>query len=195
MHIWKLDLFFKTSISLKPEFFIVSFSIGHVYGCASLLHWVHVLERVRMRASFWDSSWCIFWVRVWVAHSIFVRKTSNISLVSLDPCSTHHSIYFGCDYFPCFDIGWPSLTFLSFCLLLSLFYLSISLYLIWFHYFLVLLDVWHGFNIHTLFLLIRCDHSFIITFHMGTPRSGTHDVFYVLHLMHEGYGDHYHWDL
>ena len=35
--------------------FILLFSIGHVYGRASLLHWVHMLERVRMRASFWDS--------------------------------------------------------------------------------------------------------------------------------------------
>ena len=36
-------------------FFIISFSIGHVYGHTSLFHWVHVLERVHMRASFWDS--------------------------------------------------------------------------------------------------------------------------------------------
>ena len=39
------------------------------------------------------------------------------------------------------------------------------------------------------FLLIRCDHSFIITFRVGTPRSGTHDIFCALHIMHEGYGD------
>ncbi|KAL6331389.1 hypothetical protein AAG906_011326 [Vitis piasezkii] len=31
--------------------------------------------------------------------------------------------------------------------------------------------------IHTLFLLIRCDHSFIITLRVGTPRFGTHDIF------------------
>ena len=37
-------------------------------------------------------------------------------------------------------------------------------------------DVWIGFSIHTLFLLIRCVHSFIITFRVGTPRSGTQDV-------------------
>ena len=160
--------------------FILSFSIKHVYGRASLLHWVHVLERVHMRASFWDSYWCIF----------FVREASDLSSVSLDPGSIQHLIYFGCDYFPCFDAGWPSLTFLSFCLLLSVSYSSISLYLIWFHHFLILLDVWHGFSIHTLFLLIRCDHSFIIIFRVGTPRSGTHDVFYALHLMHEGYVDY-----
>ena len=59
--------------------FILSFFIGHVYGRVGLLHWVYVLERVRMRAFFWDSSWCIFWVRVWVIHSIFVRETSDLS--------------------------------------------------------------------------------------------------------------------
>ena len=35
--------------------FILLFSIGHVYGRANLLHWVHVLEGVCMRASLWDS--------------------------------------------------------------------------------------------------------------------------------------------
>ena len=30
--------------------------------------------------------------------------------------------------------------------------------------------------------------SFTI-FRVGTPRFGTHDVFYALHIMHEGYGD------
>ena len=39
----------------KNALFIISFFIGHVYGCAKLLHWVHVLKRVRMRASLWDS--------------------------------------------------------------------------------------------------------------------------------------------
>ena len=36
-------------------FFILLFSIGHVYRRASSLHWVYVLERVRMGTSFWDS--------------------------------------------------------------------------------------------------------------------------------------------
>ena len=36
-------------------FFIVSFSIEHMYRYASLLHWVYVLERVRMKFYFWDS--------------------------------------------------------------------------------------------------------------------------------------------
>ena len=88
---------------------------------------------------------------------------------------------------------WYRLTithFLSFCLLLSLFYSSIPLYLIWFLFFLILLDVWLRFNIHTLFLLIRCVHSFIITFCVGTHRSGSHDVFYALHFMHGGYGNY-----
>ena len=132
----------------------------------------------------------MFWVIVWVAYSIFVRETSDLSLEFLDLCSIHHPICFGCDYFPCFDAGWPSLTFLSFYLLLSLSYSSISLYLIWFPSFLILLNVWLRFSIHTLFLLIRYVHSFIITFCVGTPRSGTHDIFYALHFMHEGYEDY-----
>ena len=65
-----------------------------MYGCASLLHWVYVLKRVRMRAYFLDSSWCIFWVRVWVIHSIFVREMSDLSLMFLDPCHIHHYIHF-----------------------------------------------------------------------------------------------------
>ena len=39
----------------KNALFILSFSIEHMYGCASLLHWVYVLERVHMGTSFWDS--------------------------------------------------------------------------------------------------------------------------------------------
>ena len=39
----------------KGAFFIVSFSIGHVYGRVGLLHSVYVSERVRMRAYLWDS--------------------------------------------------------------------------------------------------------------------------------------------
>ena len=80
--------------------------------------------------------------------------------------------------------------FYYFRLLLSLFYSSISLYFVLFISFLILLDVWLGFSIHTLFLLLRCVHSFVVTFRVGTPRSGTHDVFYTLHFMHEGYKDY-----
>ena len=130
----------------------------------------------------------MFWVIVWISYSIFVRETGDFSLVSLDPCSIHHSIYFGCDYFPCFDADCPSLTFPSLCLLLYLFYSSISPYFILFLSFLILLNVWLGFSVHTLFLLIWCVHSFIITFCVRTPRSRTHDIFYALHFMHEGYG-------
>ena len=39
----------------KSALFIIPFSIEHMYGCASLLHWVYVLERVRMGAYLWDS--------------------------------------------------------------------------------------------------------------------------------------------
>ena len=45
----------KIYIYIYRSLFILSFFIGHVYGRAGLLHWVYVLERVRMRASFWDS--------------------------------------------------------------------------------------------------------------------------------------------
>ena len=39
---------------IKNALFIIPFSIEHMYGFASLLHWVYVLERVRMRAYLWD---------------------------------------------------------------------------------------------------------------------------------------------
>ena len=78
----------------KSALFIIPFFIKHMYGYASLLHWVYVLERVHMRAYLWDSSWCIFFVRVWVTHSIFVRETSDFSLGSLDPCPIRHYIHF-----------------------------------------------------------------------------------------------------
>ena len=74
-------------------------------------------------------------------------------------------------------ILWCRLTithFLSFFLLLSLFYSFISLYLIWFLSFITLHDVWLGFNIHTLFLFIQYVHSFIITFCIGILRSATY---------------------
>ena len=126
----------------------------------------------------------MFWVKVWVAHSIFVKEVSDLSTVSLDHCSIHHSIHFLCDLSPCFDVGWPSLTFLS------LLYSSISLYLIRFLSFLILLDVWLGFSIQTLLFLIRYVHSVIITFRVGILRFATHDVFYALHFMHERYADY-----
>ena len=78
----------------------------------------------------------------------------------------------------------------AFYYLYFLFYSSVSPYLIWSHSFIILLYVWLRIGTHTSYLFIRCDHSFIITFRVRTPRSGTHDVFYALHLMHEGYGDY-----
>ena len=129
-------------------------------------------------------SWYMFWVKVWVAHSIFVKEVSNLSTVSLDHCSIHCSIYFVCDYFPCFDASWPSLTFLS------LLYSFISLYLIRFISFLIVLDVSLGFSIQTLLFLIRYVHSITITFRVGILRFTTHDVFYALHFMHERYADY-----
>ena len=101
--------------------FIISFFIGHVYGRARLLHWVYVLERVRMRASFWDSILVYFGWEYELSICFLWERRATFSLVSLDLYSIHHFIYFGCDYFPCFDVGLPSLIFLSFRLLPSLF--------------------------------------------------------------------------
>ena len=99
-------------------------------------------------------------MRVWEKRTTFFRYL---------PYSSLHS--FLCDLSLCFDAGWPSLTFLS------LLYSSISLYLIRFLSFLILLDVWLGFSFHTLLLLIQYVHSFIITFSVGILRFATHDGF------------------
>ena len=134
----------KTKNIKDNAFFIVPFSIDYMYGCAGLLHWVCVLKIVHMGVSFWDFILVYIWVRVWVVHSIFVRgEQPFFRIFGFLPYSSLHP--FLCDYFPCLDAGWPSLTFLSFCLLLSLFYSFISLYLIWFLSFIILLDVWLGF--------------------------------------------------
>ena len=39
-----------------------------------------------------------FWLRVWVAYSIFVRETSDLSLRFLDPCLIRHYIHFYVTY-------------------------------------------------------------------------------------------------
>ena len=93
----------------------------------------------------------------------FLWEESDLSLGSLDPCYIQHSIHFLCDYFSCYDVGWPSLTILSLCFPLSLFHYFISFCLIWFLSFLNLLDVQLRFNIHTLFLLI------LLIFDMSIP--------------------------
>ena len=114
----------------KNALFILSFSIEHMYGCASLLHWVYVLKRVHMGTSFWDSilvyilgesmSRPFYFCERDERH--FFRISGSLPYLSLHP--------FLCDLSPCFVAGWPSLTFLSLCLLLSLFYSSILLDLI-----------------------------------------------------------------
>ena len=125
-----------------------------MYGCASLLHWVYVLESVRMGASFWDSI-LVYILGESISHPFDFCEKDEWPFFKISGSLPYLSFHtFLCDLSPCFDVGWPSLVFLSFCLLLSLFYSSISLYLIWFFYFLILFDVWLGFSIHTLFLLI-----------------------------------------
>ena len=42
---------------------------------------------------------------------------------------------------------------------------------------------------HCILAYLIC-HSFIIIFHVGILMSATHNVFYALRLMHEGYGDY-----
>ena len=117
------SLLIRVCAKKKSAFFIISFSIGHVYRHANLLHWVHVLGRVRMRASFWDS--ILVYVLGDSMSCLFdfcERGKWPFFRVSGSLLSIHYPIYFRCDYFPCFYVGWPSLTFLSFCLLLSLSY-------------------------------------------------------------------------
>ena len=109
-----------------------------------VFHWAHVwmcwfaLLSLCFRESSYESFFLrfylgIFWVRVWVAHSFLWERRATFSLVSLDLYSIHHSIYFGCDYFSCFDVGWPSLIFLSLRLLLSLFFI-LSFFFFFFFY-------------------------------------------------------------
>ena len=74
---------------------------------------------------------------------------------------------------------WCELTISHFSISLSSFIFVLFLHFTLPHLFFsfLLLDVWFGFNVHTLFLLIRCVHSFIITFCVGILRSATHEVF------------------
>ena len=128
---------------------------------------------------------------LWERQAIFFRIFGSLPYSSLHP--------FLCDLSPCFDAGWPSPTFLSFCFLLSLFYYSISLYLIWFLSFLIMLDVWFGFNIHTLFLFIWYVIHLLSLFVWGSL--GPRLMMFSMHciscmrgigivsILHEGYGD------
>ena len=119
----------------------------------------------------------MFWVRVWATHSIFMRETNDFSLGSLDPCPICHYIHFHMIYVHTL----MQVDHHSHFYLFAFFYLY---FIPLFHstssdsfFFLILLDVWLKFNIHILFLLIRCVHSFIITFCVGILRSATHEVF------------------
>ena len=153
------------------------FSIGHVYRRVGLLHSVYVSERVRMRASFWDSI-LVYILGESMSHPFDFCESCEWSFFRISRSFPYSSLYpFLCDLSPCFNVGWPSLTFLSLCFLLFLFYYSILLHFIWFLSFLILLDIWPGFSIHTLFLLIQYVHSLIITFCERILRSMNHDVF------------------
>ena len=128
-------------------------------------------------------------MRVWVTYSIYVRETSDPSLGFLDPCLSHHYIHF----MWLISMLWCRLTITHFPI-----FLFSSIFVILLHFVLPHLIsffshptwclTWVQHSHFTLAYLI-C-HSFIIIFHVGILRSTTHDVFYALHLMHEGYGDY-----
>ena len=124
-----------------------------MYGRASLLHWVHVLERVRMRASFWDSILVYFgWeyespIRFGEKGKWFFFSISRSLL------------------YPSSHLFWMWLLSMLWCgLIITHFSISLSsfIFVLFLHFtlphlffsFLILLDVWFGFNIHTLFLFI-----------------------------------------
>ena len=85
-----------------------------MYRYASLLHWVYVLERARMRAYLWDSIF-VYILGESMSRSFdfcergerpFFRISKSLPYSSLHP--------FLCDLSPYFDAGWPSLTFYLF---------------------------------------------------------------------------------
>ena len=159
-----------------------------MYGCASLLHWVYVLEKVRMRAYLWYS------ILVYILGESMSRRfdfceSCEWSFFRISRSFPYSSLYpFLCDLSPCFDASWPSFTFLSFCFLIYLCFITPFRSTSSNFFFLILLDVCLRFSTHTLFLLNRYVHSYIITFLVGILRSATHDVLYAFHLMHEGMG-------
>ena len=118
-----------------------------------------------------------FWVRVWVAYSIFVRDASDISLGFLDPCPIRHYIYFYVTYLHALmQVDHHSLFYLF-----AFFYLSFFSHHTW-------CLTWVQ---HPHFILTYSIFSFLYHhFREGILRSMIHDVFYTLHLMHEGYGDY-----
>ena len=174
-----------------------SFFIEHVYGCVDLIHCVYVLERVHMRALsdlpfFQRFILMFFWVRVWAAHSFFVRGERLFLRVSrsfLYP-SFHPFLMWLILMLWCrltithtffFMLSFIFIPLLHFILshLISLFS-HLTRCSTWVHHPRTILpypiDIWYV-------------HSFIFTICLGIPKSSTHEVFCALHLMHEGYED------
>ena len=159
-----------------------------MYRYASLLHWVYVLERARMRAYLWDS------ILVYILGENMSRP--------FDFCEKGEQSFFsisGSLLYPSSHLFrmwllymlWCRLTITHFSISLSSFifilFINFTLpHLISFfsHHAWCLTWVQHP---HFILAYLMC-HSFIITFRVGILRFVTHDVFYALHLMHEGYG-------
>ena len=169
----------------------ISFSIEHVYIRGDFLHWIHVLVGV-----------CIylFLPKIYLVMPMFSSENVSHLFYSYEkgeqpfprvsgflPYSSFHPFLIWL-----FFMLWCGLTIT--CFPLSSFHCFVSFYRIWFLSFLILLDAWLRFNIHALFLLILLifDVSLLYyqCFHMDILRSMIHKAFYVLHLMHEEYGDY-----
>ena len=145
-----------------------------MYGRASLFHWVYVLERVRTRASFWDS------ILVYILGESMSRpfdfcERGERPFFRIFGFLPYSSLYpFLCDLSPCFHVGWPSLTFIFSSIFILLLHFTLP-HLISFFSHPAWCSTWVQ-HPH-LFLLIRYVHSFIITFRVGILRSTTHDIF------------------
>ena len=110
---------------------------------------------------------------------LFFRIFGSLPYLSLYP--------FSYDLCPYFDASWPSLTFLSFCLLLFLFYSFTSLSLIWFVFFF---SSYLMFDLGLTSTFYSCLFDVFIPllslFVWGSLGPRLMRYFYALHFMHEG---------
>ena len=137
-----------------------------------LLHWVCLLVRVCMWAS-WDSSICIHF-----ATSFWVWKMNAFLLGTPSHCPLHHLICWWCGSSPCFDMSWSSFLLFVPCSTIIL---------------IIIFDPSHLFHMFVLFLhislLIRSSsffpyHHYI---HIGHPQvHGSRDFLYICIFIHEG---------
>ena len=103
----------------KNALFIIPFSIEHMYGYASLPHWVYVLERACMRAYLWDSI-LVYILGESMSRPFYFCEKDERPFFKISKSLPYSSLHpFLCDLSTYFDAGWPSLTFYLF----SFFYL------------------------------------------------------------------------